>query len=191
MLYSLLVAHCASQTRPMSLPSIILSFAPQGTVLYTLTLMFLLCYFSVYPLLPPIRPISLLQSLKKTLKDTAELYVVHNRVVNDPVAFNIAVEEVELATTGLTRIYLNACQKFSLMDHRSWSSYLSDAKHVWLKTHEYQRQISALKRSLEMKIIKEEERKIQDSILRQRAARDWGDVNHPLVHRSWHHPSIV
>ncbi len=58
--------------------------------------MFLLCYFSVYPLLPPIRPISLLQSLKKTLKDTAELYVVHNRVVNDPVAFNIAVEEYDI-----------------------------------------------------------------------------------------------
>ncbi len=44
---------------------------------------------------------------------------------------------------------------------------------------------------LKMKIIKEEERRIRDSILRQRAARDWGDDNYPLVHRSWCHPSVV
>ncbi|KAK0237528.1 hypothetical protein EDD85DRAFT_951706 [Armillaria nabsnona] len=83
----------------------------------------------------------MLEALKKTLKDTAHLYAVHIRVMNDPVAFHIAVEEVELATTSLTRIYLNACQKLSLTDYRSWSSYLSDTKHVWLKTHEYQREI--------------------------------------------------
>lgn len=37
----------------------------------------------------------MLEALKKTLKDTAHLYIVHNRVMNDPVAFHIAVEEYD------------------------------------------------------------------------------------------------
>ncbi|KAK0237485.1 hypothetical protein EDD85DRAFT_951668 [Armillaria nabsnona] len=79
----------------MSLPSIILSFAPPGTVLYTLILVFLPCYFFLYPLLPALKPSSALEKLKKAIKDSARLYGSHIRVMNDPVAFQIAVEEYE------------------------------------------------------------------------------------------------
>ncbi|KAK0441501.1 uncharacterized protein EV420DRAFT_1485577 [Desarmillaria tabescens] len=163
----------------------------KGTVLYTLILIFLPCYFLVYPLLPPIKPSTVLETLKQSLKDTTHLYTSHIHVMNDPATFRIAIEEIELSTAGLTRIYLDACQRLSLTDHHSWSHYLSDAKHVLLKAHEYQREIDCLKKRLEMKIIKEEERKIQHSILQQRATRDWDDDNDPFNHRLWYHPCIV
>ncbi|PBK64083.1 hypothetical protein ARMSODRAFT_979458 [Armillaria solidipes] len=145
------LTSCDSQTRPMSLPSIILSFAPPGTVLYTLILVFLPCYFFLYPLLPAVKPSSALEKLKKSLKDATHLYTSHIRAMDDPVAFHIAVEEIELSTAGLTRVYLNACHRLSWTDRRSWARYLSDAKHVWLKAREYQREIDSLKKRLERK----------------------------------------
>ncbi|PBK90986.1 hypothetical protein ARMGADRAFT_1110931 [Armillaria gallica] len=114
------LTSCASQTKPMSLPSIILSFAPPGTVFYTLILVFLPCYFFMYPLLPAVKPSSALEKLRKSVKDSARLYASHIRAMNDPIAFQIAVEEY-------------------------------DAKHVWLKAREYQREIDSLNKRLERK----------------------------------------
>ncbi|KAK0489744.1 hypothetical protein EDD18DRAFT_1334957 [Armillaria luteobubalina] len=130
------------------------------------------------------KPTSALKNLKKSLEDVTHLYTPHIHVMDDPVAFQIAVEEIELSTAGLTRVYVNACHRLSLRDRRSWGRYLLDAKHIWSKARDCQRDINSLKKRLEIKIMKEEERRIRYSILRQRAARHWGDDNDPLVHHS-------
>ncbi|KAK0207912.1 hypothetical protein DFS33DRAFT_1300093 [Desarmillaria ectypa] len=122
---------------------------PTPTSLYTLACTFVFYSLLIYPVLPPLTARGRLQHLEDTIHEITAIFNENNRVLADPVAVDIQINDIQVHICSLIRrlLYTNASVSINC---RSWFRYLSEMKAIWTDVRQYQTKANGLKRKVEV-----------------------------------------
>ncbi|KAK0203340.1 hypothetical protein DFS33DRAFT_1274547 [Desarmillaria ectypa] len=131
--------------------SVVLQTVGAGTTQHTAVYTFLFYVLFIHPC---VSPFIVLGRLKATIDETTAFFNEHHMLL---FTMEKALGELRAETYTLTAGHLDAYQRVSNTNVRSWITYASKVKDTWKKAREYHKGIADLKAKIEIKLLEDAE----------------------------------
>ncbi|KAK0435640.1 hypothetical protein EV421DRAFT_1740100 [Armillaria borealis] len=133
----------------MKLASLVVASVNPGTLSYIVAFA-VVVVVSLSTILLPFEPGSMVKTLNKTVEKTYIHYGEHKDKLDHSAGFEDKVNRLWVEAFKLKERRLQARNDTCLTDLRSWRRYMLEAKDIWAKVHQYQREIVELRKVLKL-----------------------------------------
>ncbi|PBK90266.1 hypothetical protein ARMGADRAFT_1083128 [Armillaria gallica] len=131
-----------------------------GTAANTVALVVVLWHL-LPKMLPPLRPGSMIDLLDDAIKEVADMYDEHKRILGDCASFETDLNRLELATLELKEKHIQDSLNVSWVNI---PSRLSHEKYAWATARAHCREVDGLKSWLVLAIIKAKKSPLQTAL---------------------------